>query len=89
MILSSSSTTGNMGGAWERMIGLTRRILDTMLMDKAVKVLTNEVHNKYKASCLCVVGYTFCERIGRTLITRMLLFETSALRGIFVKIPQI
>jgi hypothetical protein len=27
----------HMGGAWERMIGLTRRILDTMLMDKTVK----------------------------------------------------
>ena len=29
--------------------------------------LPNEVHNRYKASCLCVLGYTFCERIGRTV----------------------
>ena len=29
-------------------------------------LLPNEVHNKYKASRLCVLGYTFCERIGRT-----------------------
>ena len=30
-------------------------------------LLTNEVHNKYKAACLCVLGYTFCERTGRTV----------------------
>ena len=29
--------------AWERMIGLTRSILNTMLMDKVVKVLTHEI----------------------------------------------
>ena len=37
----NSPHASHMGGTWERMIGLTRQILNTMLMDKAVKVLTH------------------------------------------------
>lgn len=33
----------HMGGVWERMIGVTRRILDSMLTDVAAGKLTNEV----------------------------------------------
>ena len=47
-----------MGGAWERMIGLTRRILvlDTMLMDKAVKVLTHEILATFLAEASAIIN---------------------------------
>ena len=42
-------------------------IIFVMYIYISFQPLTNEVHNKYKASYLCVLGYTFCEHIGRTL----------------------
>ena len=45
-----------MGGAWERMIGLMRRILDTMLMDKAVKVLTHEILTTFLAEVSTIIN---------------------------------
>ncbi|XP_056016958.1 uncharacterized protein LOC130053620 [Ostrea edulis] len=46
----------HMGGAWERMIGLTRRILDTMLMDKAVKALTHEILTTFLAEASAIIN---------------------------------
>ena len=37
-------------------------------------LLPNEEHNKCKSSCLCVLGYTFCERTCRTLGPKQSLF---------------
>ena len=45
-----------MGAAWERMIGLTRRILNTMLMDKAVKVLTHEILTTFLAEASAIIN---------------------------------
>ncbi|XP_056020363.1 uncharacterized protein LOC125680242 [Ostrea edulis] len=46
----------HMGGGWERMIGLTRRILDTMLMDKAVKALTHEILTTFLAEASAIIN---------------------------------
>jgi hypothetical protein len=46
----------HMGGAWERMIGLTRRILDTMLMDKTVKSLTHEILSTFLAEASAIIN---------------------------------
>ena len=46
----------HMGGAWERMIGLMRRILDTMLMDQAVKVLTHEILTAFRAEVSAILN---------------------------------
>ena len=45
-----------MGGAWERMIGLTRRILNVMLMDKAVKVLTHEILTTFLVEASAIIN---------------------------------
>ena len=46
----------HMGEAWERMIGLTWRILKTMLMDKAVKVLTHEILTTFLAEASAIIN---------------------------------
>ena len=46
----------HMRGSWECMIGLTLRILDTMLMDKAVKVLTHEILTTFLAEASAIIN---------------------------------
>lgn len=45
------------GGAWERMIGVTRRILDSMLLRNGMKGLTHDTLSTFLAA--------FCARIWR------------------------
>ena len=46
----------HMGGVWERMIGVTRRILDSMLLDARRKPLTHEVLCTLMAEVCAVVN---------------------------------
>ncbi|XP_071151018.1 uncharacterized protein [Mytilus edulis] len=45
-----------MGGAWERMIGITRRILDSMLLNAAGRSLTHDVLNTLMAEVSAIVN---------------------------------
>ena len=42
--------SSHMGGVWERMIGITRKILDSMLLDAGAKNLTHEVLTTFMAA---------------------------------------
>ena len=46
----------HMGGAWERMIGLVRRILDSMLCDVTTRHLTHEVLCTFVAEIYAIVN---------------------------------
>lgn len=46
----------NMSGSWERMIGLTRRILDCMLCNANTKALTHEVLCTFMAEVCAIVN---------------------------------
>lgn len=45
-----------MGGVWERMIGVTRRILDNMLNDHSAQGLTHEVMNAFLAGASAIIN---------------------------------
>lgn len=45
-----------MGGVWERMIGIARRILDSMLMDLHSRHLTHEVLTTLMAEVCAIVN---------------------------------
>jgi hypothetical protein len=46
----------HMGGSWERMIGLSRRILDSMLLDNRRKSLTHEVLCTFMAEVCAIIN---------------------------------
>ena len=46
----------HMGGAWERMIGIARRILDVMLLNHSTKHLTHEVLVTFLAEVCAIVN---------------------------------
>ena len=46
----------HMGGAWERMIGITRRILDSMLLQSQTSRLTHEVLTTFMAEVMAIVN---------------------------------
>ena len=46
----------HMGGAWERMIGLVRRIIDAMLLNHRTKYLTHEVLTTFFAEVCTIVN---------------------------------
>lgn len=48
--------SSHMGGVWERMIGVTRRILDSLMADVAAKNLTHEVLTTFMAEVCAVVN---------------------------------
>ncbi|XP_062583635.1 uncharacterized protein LOC134245360 [Saccostrea cucullata] len=48
--------SSHMGGVWERMIGIARRILDSMLMDLHSKHLTHEVLTTHMAEVCAIVN---------------------------------
>ena len=48
--------SSHMGGVWERMIGVTRRILDSMLMDNSGRSLTHEVLSTFMAEVCAIVN---------------------------------
>ena len=48
--------SSHMGGAWERMIGITRRILDSMLSDMNGKALTHDVLNTFMAEVCAIIN---------------------------------
>ena len=45
-----------MGGVWERMIGITRRILDAMLLEYGSRSLTHEVVVTFLAEAAVVIN---------------------------------
>lgn len=48
--------SSHMGGVWERMIGIARRILDSMLLDMKSKSLTHEVLTTLMAEVCAIVN---------------------------------
>lgn len=46
----------HMGGAWERMIGLTCRILDSMLLQMTSSKLTHKVHTTFMAKVTAIIN---------------------------------
>ncbi|XP_050419153.2 uncharacterized protein LOC126832434 [Patella vulgata] len=48
--------SSHMGGVWERMIGITRRILDSMLAEVSSKYLTHEVLVTFMAEVTAIVN---------------------------------
>ena len=45
----------HMGGAWERMIGVTRRILDSMMKEHSAQGLTHEVLTTFLAEASAII----------------------------------
>jgi hypothetical protein len=45
-----------MGGVWERMIGMVRRILDSMLLGSTGDTLTHDVLNTFMAEVCAIVN---------------------------------
>ncbi|XP_062610035.1 uncharacterized protein LOC134271839 [Saccostrea cucullata] len=52
----NSPHSSHMGGSWERMIGLTRRILDSMLLDPNAKQLTHESLTTFMAEVCAIMN---------------------------------
>lgn len=48
--------SSHMGGAWERMIGATRRILDSMLLKNDVKLFSHEVLTTFMAEVAAIIN---------------------------------
>lgn len=48
--------SSHMSGSWERMIGLARRVLDSMLCKSEVKNLTHEVLCTLMAEVMCIIN---------------------------------
>ena len=48
--------SSHMGGVWERMIGVARRILDSMLSNTDNKVLTHDVLNTFMAEVSAIIN---------------------------------
>lgn len=48
--------SSHMGGVWERMIGITRRILDAMLLDYGSRSLTHEVLTTFLAEASSIIN---------------------------------
>ncbi|VDI78171.1 Hypothetical predicted protein [Mytilus galloprovincialis] len=48
--------SSHMGGAWKRMVGITRRILDSMLLNAAGRSLTHDVLNTLMAEVSAIVN---------------------------------
>ena len=48
--------SSHMGGVWERMIGVTRRILDSMLLDTSKNPLTHEVLTTFMAEACAIIN---------------------------------
>ncbi|XP_068213685.1 uncharacterized protein [Palaemon carinicauda] len=48
--------SSHMGGAWERMIGITRRILDYMLLNNTGKSLTRDVLNTFLTEVSAIIN---------------------------------
>nr|XP_022331189.1 uncharacterized protein LOC111129227 [Crassostrea virginica] len=48
--------SSHMGGAWERMIGLTRRILDHLLMSESTRKLTHETLVTFLAEASAIIN---------------------------------
>ncbi|XP_068216787.1 uncharacterized protein [Palaemon carinicauda] len=48
--------SSHMGGAWERMIGITRRILDSMLLNHTGKSLTHDVLNTFLTEVSVIIN---------------------------------
>ncbi|KAK3102609.1 hypothetical protein FSP39_012632 [Pinctada imbricata] len=48
--------SSHMGGVWERMIGITRRILDSMLLDHGSRTLTHEVLVTFLAEASSIIN---------------------------------
>ncbi|VDI37806.1 Hypothetical predicted protein [Mytilus galloprovincialis] len=49
--------SSHMGGAWERLIGVTRRILDSILTDSNTKFLTHDVLVTFMAEVASIVNH--------------------------------
>lgn len=54
--LFNAPHASHMGGVWERMIGVTRRILDSMLLDCKRVVLTHEVLVTFMAEACVIIN---------------------------------
>ncbi|XP_064458882.1 uncharacterized protein LOC135369153 [Ornithodoros turicata] len=48
--------SSHMGGAWERMIGMARRILDSMLLNEAVASFSHEVLTTFLAEVTAIIN---------------------------------
>lgn len=48
--------SSHMGGAWERLIGVTRRILDSMLAESKMRFLTHDVLVTFMAEVSSIVN---------------------------------
>ena len=48
--------SSHMGGVWERMIGMVRRILDSMLLGSTGDTLTHDVLNTFMAEVCAIVN---------------------------------
>ena len=48
--------SSHMGGVWERMIGITRKILDSMLLQSGLSRLTHEVLTTFMAEVMAIVN---------------------------------
>lgn len=55
--LFNAPHASNMGGAWERLIGVTRRILDAILLESKVKFLTHDVLVTFMAEVSSIVNH--------------------------------
>ena len=52
----NSPHSSHMGGVWERMIGVTRRILDSLMLEMKTKSLTHEVLTTFMSEVCAIVN---------------------------------
>ena len=71
----------HMGGVWERMIGLTRRILDSILLDPKTKPLTHETLVTFMAEASAIINARPITQVSTDPDSPMILRPSTLLTG--------
>ena len=79
----------HMGGVWERMIGLTRRILDSILLDPKTKPLTHETLVTFMAEASAIINARPITQVSTDPDSPMILRPSTLLTGKIDYVPAI
>lgn len=71
----------HMGGIWERMIGMTRRILDSMLLDSKSKTLTHETLTTFLCEVCAIINARPLVPVSTDVDSPMILSPSILLTG--------
>ena len=81
--------SSHMGGAWERLIGIARKILDAILLDAKLKSLTHEILVTFIADVCAIMNSRPIAEFSSDSESPMILSPSMLLTGKVDRIPVI